>query len=227
MNPSVILFSGTSVALFLVICSFYFMIRKRRSSAFIAPFFASLASLFYPYIFFGIILCVIYILISQKVTFRVLVTAVMGMLSPYLFVFSLRYILFEDIQLYLELFRSEILNFSLLKITAASVPEMLQIPLLAIVVLGSVRVVLRSIRYYKKEESSTLSRMMIILLLMVWVVVVYPVAYNSFMPFIAFPVSFLMCEYIKSIESSRSTIRGGDVLVLLIIIVVAKINLFV
>ena len=227
INSSTIVFSGASVAILLVVWSIYFMFQSRNEGnfAFIPPFLASAASLFYPYIFFGAVLCIFYILMSKGITFRMFVASIIGALFPYLLAFSLRYILFEDNQLFWELFRSEILDISF-KISAVSVPEMLQMALLVIVALNSVRVVIRSIRYYKVEESSALSKMIVILIFFVLVSAIYPAAYRSCMPFIALPLSILVCEYVRPIGTSTS-IRGGIVLVLLIIMVVAKINMFV
>ena len=227
VNPSTIVFSGVSVAILLVVWSVYFMFQSRNEGnfAFIPPFLASAASLFYPYIFFGAVLCIFYILTYKGITFRMIVASIIGALFPYILAFSLRYILFEDNQLFWELFRSEILDISF-KISAVSVPEMLQMILLVIVALSSVRVVVRSIRYYKVEESSALSRMIVVLLFFVLVSAAYPAAYRSCMPFIALPLSILVCEYVKPIGTS-SSIRGGVVLVLLIIMVVARINMFV
>ena len=231
INPSAIIFSGASIALLLVIWSLYFIIRSRKinSAVFVSPFLASAAALFYPYLLFFVVVSMFFTLTSKEFTFRQLVTSVMGAVFPVVFLFSLRYVFFEDISLFWELLKLEILDISLPKLSAKSVPEVLQMLLLIVLALSSIRSIVRSIRYYRVEESYALSRMIVIIIFFAIANAVYQGTYGFYMPFIALPMAFFICEYINAdaIEHNTNSIRGKTLLVLLIIMIVAKIDIFV
>ena len=229
INPSAILFSGVSLASLAMVWSIYFMIRSKNNSSaiFISPFLASVASLFSPYIIFAVPILMFFVLNLRSPDMRSIAVSFAGALFPYIFVFSLRYIFFDDSAIFAELLRAELMNFSMPKIKAASIPEILQIILLIVVALNSARSVIKSLRFYRTEESLVLSKMIILLLLLVLVNAVYSNTYSSYMAFIALPMAFIVCEYVNPIGDNRSKIRGVDMLILLLVIFMNRVNLFI
>ena len=229
INPSVLLFSGASVASLAMIWSIYFIMRSKNSSSaiFISPFLASVASLFYPYIAFIVLLSIFFVLNFKELSIRAITVSFIGALFPYIFIGSLRYIFFEDVSVFAELLLSELINISVPEIRVSSVPEILQMLLLILVALKSVGSVMKTIRFYRVEESSALSKMIILFVFLVLANIVYPATYGSYMVFIAIPLSFVVCEYINPIGGNVGRVRGADLLVLLVIIFMTRINMLI
>jgi len=230
VNPSVVLFSGASVASIAMIWSIYFIIKGKNSSSsaiFVSPFLASVASLFYPYIAFIVLLSIFFVLNLKELNIRMIIVSFIGILFPYIFVIALRYIFFEDVSVFAELLMNEFLNISRPEIRVTSVPEILQILLLTTVVLNSVRSVMRTIRFYRVEESSMLSRMIVLFVFLVLANIVYPDTYGSYMTFIAIPMAFIVCEYVNPIGGNIGRVRGADLLILYMVIFMTRINMLI
>jgi len=229
INPSVILFSGASIASLAMIWSIYFIIKSKNSNSaiFISPFFASIASLFYPYIALIIFLSIFFVLNLKELNVRNITVSLIGALFPFIFVVTLRYIFFEDISVFAELLMNEIMNISRPEIRVTSVPEILQILLLIVVALNSVSSVMRTIRFYRVEESSVLSKMIVLFLFLILANIVYPDTYGSYMAFIAIPMALIVCEYVNPIGGNTGRIRGADLLILFMIILMTRINMLI
>jgi len=229
INPSVILFSGASIASLAMIWSIYYIIKSKNSSSaiFISPFLASVASLFYPYIAFIVFLAIFFVLNLKELSIRTITVSLIGALFPYIFVIALRYIFFEDVSVFAELLINEFLNVSRPEIKVTSVPEVLQILLLIVVALNSVSSVMRTIRFYRVEESSVLSKMIVLFLFLILANIVYPDTYGSYMGFIAIPLALIVCEYVNPIGGNIGKVRGADVLILFMIILMTRINMLI
>jgi hypothetical protein len=229
INPAVILFSGASIASLAMIWSIYFIIKSKNSNSaiFISPFLASVASLFYPYIAFIIFLSIFFVLNLKELNLRNITVSLIGALFPFIFVVTLRYIFFEDILVFAELLMQEIMNISRPEIRVTSVPEILQILLLIVVALNSISSVMRTIRFYRVEESSVLSKMIILFLFLILANIVYPDTYGSYMAFIAIPLALIVCEYVNPIGGNIGRIRGADLLILFMVILMTRINMLI
>ena len=226
VNRSVLSLSGDMAAAILLVWSLYFssMGREEERDLFLSSFLISVATLFCPCLVALIPLIVYFSMLSTSFKVKNFAISLSAVLLPYFFLFSLRYLFFEDAAVFGVLLITEISNLSALPLRISSLPEIILVLLLAIASINATLSMLTTISRYKSKESSILGRMVFLLILLLLLNIAYPRTFGSFMPYLSIPLSFLIGDYMTS-DNRRFKNRGVELFLFFIMLVVCKIVL--
>jgi len=227
ISPESIYFSGSSFAAPLFLWSIYFTIQSKKSdlNCFIAGFLISLSLLFDPHTALLIPLVLYYIFISRGFSLRTAVYIFTSILIPLIFLFALRYLLFQDATLFAELLVSELIKISTFEFTLKSVAEFTILAAFAIILLSSVAHILSERGRYGLVKSIAYTRFIILLLFCVLILFLYPDAGGSLSTIIAVPASVVASEYLVNYEKSNK--HHIQFLILIMLIIVNRIADFI
>jgi hypothetical protein len=227
MSPESIYFSGSSFAAPLFLWSIYFTIQSKKSdlNCFIAGFLISLSLLFDPHTAILIPLVLYYIFISRGFSLRNAVYIITSILIPFVFLFSLRYILFQDATLFAELLISELIKISTFEFTLESVSESTIIAAFTVILLSAAAHILSERGRYGIIKSIAYTRFIMLLFFCVLVLVLYPGAEGSLSTIIAVPASVVASEYLVNYEKSNK--HHIQFLILIMLVIVNRIADFI
>lgn len=226
-TPETIFFSGATAAAPLFLWSLYYsMITKEGDkNLFTALFLISLATLFDFHLVFLIPFILYYSLITSSFALRGILVAIGAILVPYILIFSLRYLLFDDVALFADLLISDILSASSPYIKLDSVAKIVLLLVMVLIIFRSLGSIFAIIKRYKVVKSIGIVRNITLMFAMLFTMLIFRESQAELVNIIALPLSFLIVEYLSLKNSNKS--RRVEFLVLLIIIVLNRVAGFI
>ncbi|MDX9781399.1 MAG: DUF6427 family protein [Bacteroidales bacterium] len=224
ISPSSLYFTGTSVSSLLMLWSLYFSTTSKQSDLhfFISGFLASVAALFEPTLALLVLLIMAFAFSSRGVSARSLVMMLASVLIPFVFVLSVRYILFDDALLFAELFLNTVTTFYPLQTGLQNFPDIVLYIALFVVLLSAFWYVFQERGRYKIEKARTMTRFILMILVMLSIILMFPQNMTHFAPVISIPASVLMNEYLINYEKSNK--HKIQWIILLTLMLVARIS---
>ncbi|MEN6618866.1 MAG: hypothetical protein ABFC28_05150 [Rikenellaceae bacterium] len=215
-TPKTICFSGVSVASLLIVWSIYYSIfsRKGDRELFFSGFLISLAALFDPHVTLLIPLIIFFSLRSAVVTLRSVAIILGSVLIPFVFMFSFRYLFFEDALFFGEIYLTDLTSIAYPALSMKNVSDIILTLSLFLYLFFAVGYILSNMNRYKILKSLSFSRFISLLLLCVLIALFYPQSGEGITQIIAIPVSALVLEYVSSSEKPARK-RVGFLLVLI------------
>jgi|GEM_PF-1084169 len=224
VSPSVLYFSGSSAAASLVLWSLYFITTSKQSDLhfFISGFLASIAALFEPALVLLEFLIIGFALKSRGISARSLVMMFSSMMIPFLFMLSVRYLLYQDAAIFTELFAEAVLSADPMQIGLQSFADLVLYLALFVVLLSAVWHIAEKRGRFKIEKARTLTRFVLMLMLMLLIIMLFPGKMSSFAPVISIPAAVLMNEYLLNYEKSNK--HKIQWIILLALMLVARLS---
>ncbi|MFA6334062.1 MAG: DUF6427 family protein [Bacteroidales bacterium] len=215
-TPKTLYFSGVSIASLFVVWSVYYSLFTRRGDKelFIAGFLISLAALFDPHITLLIPLILFFSLRSAVVSARTVIVVLSSILIPFAFMFSFRYLFFEDAMFFGEIYLTDLKSICYPSLNLKNVADIVLTLSLFVYLCCSINYVLNNINRYKTLKCNSFSRFTSMIILTSLIVMFYPQSGEGLTQIIAIPGSVLVTEYISSTEKPTRK-RIGYLLILI------------
>jgi len=226
-SPETIFLSGATVAAPLFLWSLYYsMITKEGDkNLFMALFLISLATLFDFHSVVLIPFILYYSLVTSSFALRGILVAVGAILVPYILLFSLRYLMFDDTSLFAELLVTDLLSFSSPYIYLESVAKIVLIIFMVLIITRALISIFSIINRYKVVKSIGLVRNISLMLVLIGAMLIYRESQGMLTNLLALPLSFIIVEYLSLKSTNRY--RRVEFFVLLILIVLNRVAQFV
>lgn len=225
-SPQNIFLDGSIIAAPLYLLSLYFTIKssKEQIDIFSAGILISAASLFDYHLLALIPFLIYYSLVKSSFSFRSLVIFISAIILPYLFVFSIRYIVFEDASLFAEIIW---LNISSIRAPHLNIDSVAHVSLILFSLFIAYRAIYSTINKLtsiKIIKATALTRFTVTAILFAVIMLLYRDIQASFMTLLAIPASYLLNEYLTSKNTDKN--KRGEFLVFLIILALARVAQF-
>ncbi len=224
---STIFFSGSSIAAPLLMSSIYFSLLSKDddNNLSIAAFLISLATMFNFLLVFMIPVILFYSLQSSSFELRKFVLSILVVLMPYIFVVSIRHLIFGDASIFLELLWTDIASVSAPAINAGNLADIVLIISFVVVFYRSVISVGKVVNRYKTLKYSSILRNIMVFLFLSLISLFYPAYGTQLFVLISIPMSLLIYESV-SMESNLKA-RRAEFFVLMIFIAISRIAHFI
>ena len=222
-----IFFSGNSFASPLLLWSLYFSILSKKSDlkCFLTGFLFSFSLLFDPHIALILPLVFYYIFISRGLSLRTIILIITSILLPLIFLFSVRFLLFEDAMMFSDLMMLDLLQISTFAFSLENVAEFIILAAYAVILASGILYILSFRTGYSIIKSLTHSRFILLLFFSLFLLILYPDTRGSLATIFAIPASVIASEYAGNFDkSNKSKIQ---LLVLFIFVIVGRISQFV
>ncbi len=225
-SPEAIFFTGSVAAAPLLLWSLFFSMNTKdgQKELFSAIFLISCASLMEIHLLYVIPFIFYYSLVNSSFALRSILVALGAAITPYLFIISLRHILFDDAAIFLDLLISEISNISVPYLKLETFANLLLVLVMAVISARSVISILRVISRYKVVKSIGVVRNITLMLLLIAVSLIYRDIQGAFTAIIAIPMSFVFLEYLALKEIGKN--RRIEFLILMIILALNRVAEF-
>jgi len=226
-TPKTIYFSGVSVASLFVVWSIYYSLftRKGDKELFISGFLISLAALFDPHITLLIPFILFYSLRFAGVTPRSVAVILGSILVPFAFMFSIRYLFFEDALFFGDIYLTDLKSIYYPSLSLKNVADIVLTLSLFIYLCFAISYALKNINRYKILKSNSFSRFISMLIFTSFIVFFYPQSGEGLTQIIVIPVSALVVEYISSTE--KPTRKRIGYLLILIFLSISRVASFI
>ncbi|MDD2419255.1 MAG: hypothetical protein WC077_01550 [Bacteroidales bacterium] len=224
-SPSTIFFSGVTVAAPLVLLSFSntLVTNKDDRTLFNASFLISTASLLDFKMVVFVLPVFYYSLRSNSFSIRNLFLSIGSFALPYLLVFSLRHIFFQDTSLFAELLWRDLAALSAPQLKIESVANMVLLVYALYIAYRSFSTLLLKLSSYKIVKAMALVRFMVLVIITSSIILFYPQADGNYISLLAIPASFLLNEYPGKDNSKNKRV---ELLILLILIFLYRLSEF-
>lgn len=222
-----IYFSGSTIASLLFVWSLYYSMlsAKGDSELFLSGFFISAASLFDFHIVAALPFIMYYSLVSTSFAIRGLVLYLVSVAIPLLFALSLRYLIFNDLDIFIDLFWRDIVSFASPFLKLESVADILLLVFAIFIIYRAVSKIFSRINRYKIVKSIGLTRSLSMLILLSALLVLYRDIQGNFMPLLAIPASMIVNEYLSIEDLSKN--RKVEFFIFLILIAITRVSHFI
>ena len=224
ISPSALYFSGSSVSSLLILWSLYFSNKSKQSDLhfFISGFLSALAILFEPTLALLVILIMFFAFSTRGVTARSVVMMSASVLIPFIFVLSVRYILYDDAVLFSDLFIDAVTAAYPLQFALQNFSDLVLYLALFITLLSAVWYIAEQRGRYKIEKAKIMTRFILMLLIVLAIILLYPINMTYYASVISIPVAVIMNEYLINYEKSNK--HKIQWIILLTLMLVARIS---
>ena len=225
-SPKTIFFTGNTIAapLFLLSLFFTFGSTNEHINIFYSGTLISIATLFDFHLFILIPFIIYYSLIKSSFSFRSIIMFLSAIILPYLFVFSIRYILFEDASLFAQIIWSNITSISAPHLNIDSVANVCLISFSLFIFYRAISSITNTLSNLKSIKANALIRFIITALALAAIMLLNRDIQGEFMTLLAIPISYILNEYLASKNTDKN--KRGEFLVLLIILALTRITEF-
>ncbi len=215
-SPKTLYFSGISVASLFVVWSLYYSLfsRKGDKEMFIAGFLIAVAALFDPHVTLLMPLIIFYSLRSSVLTARGVAVMIGSVMVPFIFMFSFRYLFFDDALFFGEIYLTDLKDICYPRIGLKNVADIVLALTTSIYLVFAISNSLSNINRYKILKSNSFSRFISWIVFSALIMVFYPKSGEAFIQILAIPGSVLVAEYITQTEKPTRK-RVGFLLVLI------------
>ncbi len=215
-TPSTLYFSGVSVASLFVIWSVYYSIFSKRGDKdlFISGFLISVAALFDPHIILLIPLIIFYSLRSSVVSLRTITIVIASIIIPFAFMFSFRYLFFQDAIFFGEIYLTDLSAIKYPSISLRNIAEIILALFFVIYISLAILNAVRNINRYKILKSNSFSRFISMLIFTGLIILLYPESGEGLIQIFSIPASVIVVEYISATEKPARK-RAGYLLILI------------
>lgn len=224
--PGTIFLRGSTLAAPFFLMAVYNAIKTSESekSIFHAGFLTATASLLDPHILATLPFIFYFTLVSSSFSFRSIALFITSVVLPFLFLFALRYIVFNDALLFAELFKNYLLSASSPTIKIERVADLFLVLFSFFLAYRAVSNLLGRLSTFKITNSITITRFTIVLLVFLVLATIHPDLQDGFMYLLAIPSAFILNEYLSNAREDK--IKRVELLILLILVAVSRISEF-
>ena len=225
-SPKTIFFTGNTIAapLFLLSLFFTFDSTNEHINIFYAGALISGATLFDFHLFALIPFIIYYSLIKSSFSFRSIIMFLSATILPYLFVFSIRYILFEDASLFAQIIWSNISSISAPHLNIDSVANVCLISFSLFISYRAIYSITNKLSNLKSIKANALIRFIVTALVFAAIMLLNRDVQGEFMTLLAIPIAYILNEYLTSKNTDKN--KRGEFLVLLIILALTRVAEF-
>ncbi|MDD4656312.1 MAG: hypothetical protein PHR40_03145 [Bacteroidales bacterium] len=225
-SPETIFFNVNTIAAPLFLLSLYYTINpaNNHTNIFLASILISIATLFdfhllalIPFIFY-------YSLIKSSFSIRSLIIFVGATILPYLFLFSIRYIVFEDASLYAQILWQKITTISVPHLNIDTVAHIILFAFSLYIAYRAVYSILNKLRSLKIIKATALLRFIVTAIVLTIIMLLNKEIKGEYMTLLAIPSAFIINEYLTSKKTDKN--KRGEFLVLLIILTLSRVAEF-
>lgn len=226
-SPNTLSFSGVSVASLFVAWSLYYSLftRDGEKELFTSGFLISIAALFDPHITLLIPLIIFFSLRSAIFSARAVIIVLGSILIPFIFMFSVRYLFFEDALFFGEIYLTDLKSITYPSLGLKNVSEIVVTLSLFIYLCFTISYVASNINRYKILKSKSFSRFIATIIFTSLIVIFYPQSGEGLTQVIAIPGSVLVSEYIS--QKEKPTRKRIGFLLILIFLTMSRIASFI
>lgn len=226
-TPQTVFFSGSIVAAPLFLLSLYYTIDSgnKTVSIFSSGILISVATLFDFHLLPLILFIAYYSLVKSSFSFRSLVLFLSAVVLPYLFIFSIRYIVFEDATLFAQIiWSSNISSMSFPHLNIDTVADICLIFFSLFIAYRAIYSILNKVSSYKIIKAMALIRLIVIAFVFAIIILLNREVQAEFMTLLAIPISFIINEYLTNKNTNQT--KRGEFLVFLIILALTRVAEF-
>lgn len=225
-SPETIFFNVNTIAAPLFLLSLYYTINPANNytNIFSASILISTATLFdfhllalIPFIFY-------YSLIKNSFSIRSLIIFVSATILPYLFLFSIRYIVFEDASLYAQILWQKISTISVPHLNIDTVAHIILLAFSLYIAYRAVYSTLNKLRSLKIIKATALLRFILTAIVLTIIMLLNKEIKGEYMTLLAIPSAYIINEYLTSKKTDKN--KRGEFLVLLIILTLSRVAEF-
>lgn len=224
--PGTIFLRGSTLAAPFFLMAVYNAIKTSESekSIFNAGFLTAAASLFDPHILATLPFIFYFTLVSSSFSFHSIALFMTSVFLPFLFLFALRYIVFDDALLFAELFKDHLLSASSPTIKIESVADLFLVLFSFYLAYRAVSNLLGRLSTFKITNALTITRFTVVLVVFLVLATINPDLQDGFMYLLAIPSAFILNEYLSNSRDDK--IKRVELLILLILISVSRVSEF-
>ncbi len=226
ISPQTIYFSGSTIASFWLVWSLYHSLNSSKSetSLFLTSFFVSISAIFEPLFIWLLPIPLIFSFSGRVFNMRDFVMVLIAAILPFVFLFSGRYLLFDDASLYGHFYIDKLAKVGTDFTLEIKIVDYVLFGTMGILLLLALREVFSKLFNYKITKSKGFNRTLAVLIFCLAVMLFYPGIRSFFGAVIALPLSILFAELISV---DRRGVMGRIVfLIFLILIVLSRISDF-
>jgi len=222
-----LLFSGVSVATLLIIWAVYCSLntKKEDQCIFISVFLAASAALFEPLALYLLPVVLFFSMRNIVVTFRTIVLASLALFIPFIFIFALRFLFFDDAVIFGQEYFDRLRFGNIFSPQIKSVSDIFFIITLFFLIIATIKDVMKRINSFKIIKSASFVRFISMIFLMSLTLLLYPDSGSWVMQVISIPAAVLIVESTGEIENSHNKRLGF--LIVTIFMVVSRVSCFI
>lgn len=226
-SPRTIFFDGSTIAAPLFLLSLYYTINSRdeHMNNFSAGILISTATLFDFHLIALIPFITYYSLTKSSFSFRSLIAFISAVTLPYLFVFSIRYMAFEDATLFAQIFWSNISTISFPHLNIDTVAHGCLLLSSLFITYKAIYSILNQLTSYKIFKATALMRFIVTAAVFAAIVLINKDIQSKYMTFLAIPLSYIVNEYLTNKDTNLN--KKGEFLVFLTILALTRVAEFI